>query len=217
MTHQIEWQESAVFPSVVYTLECPEFLNSVAKVCAEALKESEALHPKLDEIYPVRMSKDLSNDHRLAEFTEYVGVAAWNILSSQGYDVANAGISVLEFWCQEHHKHSLMEQHVHGRNAQLVGFYFLETPENCSKLVVHDPRVAKMQIDLPQVSMLQVSTSSSIINYDPAPGRLIITNAWLPHSFSRHAAEQPIKFIHFNLGVQYQQPQTSQTLNVEIV
>lgn len=206
MTQQIKWQESAVFPAVVYTLDCPEFLGSTTEVCIEALKEAETSQPKLNEIYPVRMSKDLSTDSRLTTFTEFVGVTAWNILSSQGYDVTNAGINFLEFWCQEHHKHSLMEQHVHGKNAQLVGFYFLETPENCSNLLVHDPRAGKMQIDLPQVQTAQVSVASSIINYEPAPGRLILTNAWLPHSFSRHSSEKPIRFIHFNLGVQYQLP-----------
>ena len=149
--------------------------------------------------------------HACQNFTEFVGATAWNILASQGYDVANAGITFLEFWCQEHHKHSLMEQHVHGRNAQLVGFYFLETPENCSKLLVHDPRAGKLQIDLLQQNTEAVTTASEIVNYTPIPGRLVITNAWLPHSFSRHAAEQPISFIHFNLGVQYQQPRTCPT------
>jgi len=26
-------------------------------------------------------------------------------------------------------------------------------------------------------------------------------NAWLPHSFTRHAATKPMRFIHFNIGV----------------
>jgi hypothetical protein len=31
---------------------------------------------------------------------------------------------------------------------------------------------------------------------------VIFANAWLAHSFTRHAADKPIKFVHFNLGVQ---------------
>jgi hypothetical protein len=30
---------------------------------------------------------------------------------------------------------------------------------------------------------------------------MIFTNGWLPHSFSRHENEKPIKFVHFNVGV----------------
>jgi hypothetical protein len=30
---------------------------------------------------------------------------------------------------------------------------------------------------------------------------MIFTNSWLAHSFTRHSAELPIKFVHFNLTV----------------
>jgi hypothetical protein len=44
--------------------------------------------------------------------------------------------------------------------------------------------------------------ASNMINFLPEPGMLLFTNSWLPHSFGRHAADKPIKFVHFNLSIQ---------------
>jgi uncharacterized protein (TIGR02466 family) len=122
-----------------------------------------------------------------------------------------------EFWCQEHYKHSSMEQHVHGYGSQIVGFYFTETPENCSRIVFHDPRPAKVQIDLPESDMTQAMPASKMINFEPKPGMLMFTNAWLAHSFTRHAANKPIQFIHFNLYVQPNQQAPTCAAPAEVI
>jgi hypothetical protein len=110
-------------------------------------------------------------------------------------------------WTQEHHKHSAMDAHVHGFGSQIVGFYFLETPEGGSNVVFHDPRAGKLQIDLPEQDINMATPASKAINFTPKPGMMIFANSWLAHSFTRHAAELPIKFVHFNLTVIHQ-PQT---------
>jgi uncharacterized protein (TIGR02466 family) len=120
-------------------------------------------------------------------------------------------VSFTEMWTQEHHKHSAMDAHVHGFGSQIVGFYFLETPEDCSRVVFHDPRAGKVQIDLPEQNINAATPASKAINFTPKPGMMIFANSWLMHSFTRHAADKPIKFVHFNLTV-IQQPQT-QTCN----
>jgi len=104
-------------------------------------------------------------------------------------------------WTQEHYKHSLMEQHVHKFGCQIVGFYFLETPKNCSKLLVHDPRPAKTVLALDEINTENTTEASDIVNITPEPGLLVFTNGWLPHSFSRHDNSKPIKFVHFNISV----------------
>jgi uncharacterized protein (TIGR02466 family) len=142
----------------------------------------------------------------MAGFTEFVGATAWNILNEQGYAMQDKAVSFTEMWTQEHHKHSSMDAHVHGFGSQIVGFYFLETPEDCSHVVFHDPRSGKVQIDLPEQDMNIATPASKMINFTPKPGMMIFANSWLSHSFTRHAAEQPIKFVHFNLTV-IQQPQ----------
>jgi|LakMenE01Jun11ns_1017448.scaffolds.fasta_scaffold9738873_2 uncharacterized protein (TIGR02466 family) len=203
---QTQLQVAHHFPCPIYIIERPDFLESVTTVSNEAL-EVQRKERDLDEIYPVYMTGNYYGDHRVAGFTEFVGATAWNILNQQGYAMQDKAVQFTEMWTQEHHKHSAMDAHVHGFGSQIVGFYFLETPENCSKVVFHDPRAAKVQIDLPEQDINMATPASKAVNFTPKPGMLIFANSWLMHSFSRHAAEQPIKFVHFNLTV-INQPQT---------
>jgi uncharacterized protein (TIGR02466 family) len=194
------------FPCPIYIIERPDFLEAVNSVSEEAL-EVQHKERDLNEIYPVYMTGNYYGDVRLAKFTEFVGATAWNILNEQGYAMQDKAVSFTEMWTQEHHKHSAMDAHVHGFGSQIVGFYFLETPEDCSRVVFHDPRAAKVQIDLPEQDMTIATPASKMINFEPKPGMMIFANSWLAHSFTRHAADKPIKFVHFNLTVQ-QAPQT---------
>ena len=188
------------FPCPIYIIERPDFFETINVVSEEALKVQRKEH-NLDEIYPVYMTGNYFGDSRIAGFSEFVGATAWNILNEQGYAMQDKAVSFTEMWTQEHHKHSSMEAHVHGFGSQIVGFYFLETPENCSHVVFHDPRSGKVQIDLPEQDLNKATPASKAINFTPKPGMMIFTNSWLSHSFTRHAAEQPIKFVHFNLTV----------------
>jgi uncharacterized protein (TIGR02466 family) len=190
------------FPSSVYLVQKPEFLEVVNEVSEEAL--SKITHD-VHEIYPMHNTDNYVGDPRLEGFCTYLWQSGWDILQSQGYDMTNVSVMVDAVWTQEHHKHSLMEQHVHGFGTQLVGFYFLETPENCSRAMFHDPRGGKVQINLPEADMSVATPASNIINFLPEPGMMLISNAWLPHSFGRHGSDQPIKFVHFNLSVRYNQ------------
>lgn len=209
----------AYFPALVYTIEKPEFLESVLAACNEALKEIRTAKPKLDPIYPVRMTGNLWDDPRMVEFNQYVASTAWNILDSQGYNMSLLNTTFQELWCQEHHKHSSMDQHAHHNGAQIIGFYFLESPEGSTRPVIHDPRLAKVQINLPEKDMAQATSASNMINFEPKPGLLFFAPAWLQHSFTKHAANKPAKFIHFNIGVipaPASQPVCENT-NVEII
>ena len=94
-----------------------------------------------------------------------------------------------------------MEQHVHGIGSQIVGFYFTKAPENCSRVVFHDPVAGRVMTGLPEKNISDVTQASRMVNFKPEPGMLMFTNAWLPHSFTRHGNDEPIQFIHFNLGV----------------
>ena len=193
------------FPCPIYLIERPDFLEVVNTVSEEALETAKKTQ-SLNEIYPVHMSGNYVGDSRMAGFSEFVGATAWNILNEQGYAMQDKAVQFTEMWTQEHHKHSAMDAHVHGFGSQIVGFYFLETPEGGSNVVFHDPRSGKVQIDLPEQDMNNATPASKMINFTPKPGMMIFANSWLMHSFTRHAAERPIKFVHFNLTV-IQQPQ----------
>jgi uncharacterized protein (TIGR02466 family) len=187
------------FPTIIYQSEKLDFFEAVSKVSEDALIE--VRKQKLNEIYPVHMTGNLFDKPEILPFQYYVGGTAMNLLNEQGYNLEGFEVYFSEMFCQEHYKHSAMEQHVHGGGSQMVGFYFLETPENCSKVVFHDPRAAKAMISWNEKNMGQATFASNAINFTPKPGLLMFTNAWLPHSFSRHEADEPIKFIHFNIGL----------------
>jgi uncharacterized protein (TIGR02466 family) len=191
------------FPCPIYIIERPDFLEVVNTVSEEALDVAKKAQT-LNEIYPVHMTGSYFGDPRMAGFSEFVGATAWNILNEQGYAMSDKAVSFTEMWTQEHHKHSAMDAHVHGFGSQIVGFYFLETPEDCSRVVFHDPRAAKVQIDLPEQDMSAATPASKAINFTPKPGMMIFANSWLSLSFTRHAADLPSKFVHFNLTVIHQ-------------
>ena len=204
------------FPCPIYLIERPDFLEVVNTVSEEALETAKKTQ-QLNEIYPVHMTGNYFGDPRMAGFSEFVGATAWNILNEQGFAMQDKVVQFTEMWTQEHHKHSAMDAHVHGFGSQIVGFYFLETPEDCSRVVFHDPRAAKVQIDLPEQDMNMATPASKMINFQPKPGLMIFANSWLMHSFTRHAADKPIKFVHFNLTVQMAQPAACPMPAAEIV
>jgi uncharacterized protein (TIGR02466 family) len=209
-----ELQNLFYFPSSVSVLKKPKFLDVISDVANERLEEDRKLRPELDDVYPVRMTSNFFDDVRIAEFSQFIGQAAWDILTSQGYATDNMGVVFTEMWVQEHHKHSLMEQHVHGAGSQIIGFYFLNAPENCSKVLFHDPRPGKVQTNLPEKNPSQASFGSNVINFTPEPGLLMFANSWLPHSFGRHASDEPLLFVHFNLGVQFMQTLNLPNMNL---
>ena len=197
---QTQLQVAHHFPCPIYLIERSDFLEVVNTVSEEALAEAKKAQ-SLNEIYPLYMTGSYFGDPRMAGFTEFVGATAWNILNEQGYAMQDKAVQFTEMWTQEHYKHSAMDAHVHGFGSQIIGFYFLETPEDGSRVVFHDPRAAKVQIDLPEQDMNMATPASKMINFTPKPGMMIFANSWLMHSFSRHAADTPIKFVHFNLTV----------------
>lgn len=190
----------SLFTTPVYTIQKPEYLKGVRDACEEHL---DARHKETDlnEIYPVYMTGNMYNDPRCAELAAFIAQAAWEILNDQGYAMKNINTYFTEFWCQEHFKHSLMEQHVHGNGSQLVGFYFVDSPEDSSMVQFHDPKAGKVQTNLPEADMTRVTHASNSVFFHPVPGTIMFAPAWLAHSFTRHGSDKPMRFIHFNINV----------------
>jgi len=193
------------FTTPVYKISKPEYLEEVKKVVYSAVEEIKKV-TEFDPIYPLYQTDNLTEEPSIKDFVDFVGATGWNILQSQGHNMQDLTVFFQEFWGQQHHKHSAHEEHVHGYGCQLVGFYFLDVPAKSSKLVIHDPRPAKKLVNLPEVDMRQITIASSAINFTPEPGELYFLPSWIPHSFTRHADEEPLNFIHFTLGVSYIKP-----------
>ena len=189
-----------LFPTMVYRIEKPEFLEAVKTVCMEQLEKVKA-EKKLNDVYPVHMTGNINFDPRVLDFANFVAQVGWDILADQGYNVKDLGTYFTEMWCQEHYKHSLMEQHVHGAGSQIVGFYFLDCPKDCSRVLFHDPKAGKVQGGVYEENVNTHTPASNIVNFVPKEGSLILTNAWLPHSFTRHMSKKPMRFVHFNISL----------------
>lgn len=202
------------FPTVVYHVKKPVFFERVRNVAMAAL--SDITHG-VNEIYPVKMTGDISQDPSIQDFCEYVAKTAINVLGEQGYDVNGKAAFFESMWCQEHHKHSMMEQHVHPGDVQIVGFYFLDSPEGCSVATFHDPRAGKVQGGRPEANMSEITYASNAFHFKPEPGMLLLTNAWLAHSFTRQQSDRPFRFVHFNVCLTDVAPQVCCKAADEIV
>lgn len=205
------------FPTFIYVIKLPKFLDVAKIVASEAIAEKKKEIKKLNDIYPLVMTENLNHDPRMLDMANCIAQSAWNILDNQGYAMQNLSTYFTEFWCQEHHKHSGMDQHVHGHGSQIVGFYFIDVPKGSSRVLFHDPKFGKNQINLPEKDRSQMTAASDMINFEPEPGMCIFANAWLPHSFTRHAASKPMRFIHFNVSVRENAVAASCTAPAEII
>jgi uncharacterized protein (TIGR02466 family) len=188
-----------LFPTNIYSIKKLNFLELVDDISSEYLSKKEKT---VNEIKTgTFQSNNFFNDNRLSEFISYVADTAWNILNLQGYDMSRMATTYTEMWAQECYKKSQMPQHVHGYNSQISGFYFLECPKDCARILVHDARPGKVQINLPQKDEASFSEGSTMFNFVPEEGQLVFFNSWLPHSFTQHDSDYPLKLVHFNLNV----------------
>jgi hypothetical protein len=150
------------------------------------------------------MTSQYFNDERIKDFASPVLQTSWDILQSQGYAMQGKSTFFLEMWSQEYYKSASMDHHVHNNNnnhAQITAFYFLNVPKDSSKLVFHDPRAAKVITNLSEQDVNNATPSSIMVNFEPKAGMLILTNNYLPHSFSRHKSDESLKFVHMTIGV----------------
>jgi hypothetical protein len=191
-------EEINYFATTIYAVEKTEFLDPIRAVSDKYLSDSKIINGKNMTV----MTHDFSNEPQALGFAQYVSQTAWNILASQGYAMNDGVTYFTEMWTQEHNFQSSMDQHFHGNGAQISAFYFLEVPDNACKLLVYDPRAAKVIINLPQADADKMTPASPFGVFTPKEGVIIFTPAWLPHSFSRNMnSEKPMKFVHMNISV----------------
>jgi hypothetical protein len=194
-------QKYAYFVTPIYQISKPEFLPAVRDLSTKLLKDHEKEFPDLNPVYPLRQSTSMLGHDSIKDFIDFVGGTAWNAMQSEGYAMDQFSVVFQEMWVQEHHMHSGHDEHVHAYGSQLVGFYFLDAPENSGRLCLHDPRPAKKQINLPETNINMVSDASFTINFEPKAGDLYFAPSWVPHSISRHGGATPLRLVHITLSV----------------
>ena len=189
------------FSSPIFKISMPKYIDIVREVGEEVMQMT-IEDVVVNELYPTNHSIPFQGHPKISEFAKKVIQLAWDTLKIQGYDMDKFNTFYESMWLQEHHKMSGMDQHIHNNGVQLVGFYFLDVPENSSHLIFHDPRPGKVQINLPEANVENVTFATQMINFAPKKGDLFFTPSWLPHSFSRHGNDEMLKFVHINITVE---------------
>ena len=197
-----------VFPTLIYSIEKPEFVHPVRTVALDMLKGA----TPANDLHPVRMSGPMEGDPRLQEFAAFTAITAGDILTDQGYATSGLGAFFGGMWAQEHHRSSGMDQHTHP-DSLMVGFYFLDVPEDSSAITFFDPRPGKVATPVLEAKSANITDASNAFHMPASEGLLVLTNAWLPHAFTRHAGKTPLRFVHFNIGLTEHLPQH----NVEVI
>jgi len=211
-------EEFHYFTSPVYAVKKPEFLDVLRAVSAKYLAKSKARKKTTKPI--TVMTGNFATDPAVAAFAQYVSQSSWNILNAQGYAADDVVTYFKEMWCQEHNFMSHLDPHFHGEGAQMAAFYFLDVPIKSAKLLIHDPRDAKIMASLPEKNPKVVSPAAHKVVLTPQEGTLVIFNSWMTHSISRHLnREKSMRFIHMNLGVApaVKQRKTVKEPSVEII
>jgi len=194
------------FCTPVYHVNVPQFLPKLREIAEVRLEQHRQEVPELHPVFPIRQTNTLLDEPELKDFFDFVGYNCFQSLVEEGYHMQELAVIFQEAWLQEHHKHSGHDEHVHGYGSQLVGFYFLNTPEDSGRLVFHDPRPAKRQINLPEADHQMASDASTAINFNPKEGDLFFAPSWVPHSISRHVGDEPLRMVHMTLSVNRAEP-----------
>lgn len=185
------------FSSSIYAIKKMEFLDQIRDVSKKFINKC-----KCGDNPMTVMTSDFSGDPDAKDFAQYVSQTAWNILQSQGYNMEKSVTFFTEMWTQEHNYQSSMDSHMHGYGVQMSAFYFLDVPENSSVVIFHDPRPAKVIINLPELDDGKITTASNSISFVPVEGTIMFVPPYVAHQFTRNLnTKKPMRFVHMNLGV----------------
>jgi uncharacterized protein (TIGR02466 family) len=203
------------FSSGIYTSQHPEFLNEV-KVISKKFIDIRKKESVIDKRHPIISSSNLINEEKLKPISNQILKMASSVLMMQGYDINLYETVLFELWSQEHQQYSGQEEHIHP-HYQISGFYFINVPENpedCPRIVFHDPRAVKVYSGLSEANPLNGTYASSMINYVPEPGQMMMTNSWLSHSLTKNPSKTSFTFLHFNVGIALRPPKSVEKVEV---
>ena len=200
------------FGTPIYFVELPELINSLNKasdkLILDAKKSSKELIKNRDKQFKKKLgdfainhySTSLINLLQFKNLQEYIEKRSFEILDHMGYDLTRYSLNWTDFCVQEfaekgggHH-----EKHI-NYDSHISGFYFLKCSNKTSFPVFYDPRYAKLMTQLPLKNLNEINFGSSIINFKPKPGSLVLFPSFLEHQYSIDYGIEPFRFINFNL------------------
>ena len=188
------------FSTCIHRNKNESFISDLNVVHNDYVKRIENNHG-VSGLYPMILSEAYSEDERVQHFKKFVEEMALQAFTAQGYDDTVFDTVVTEMFSQEHRYSSNMEPHFH--NTFFSGFYFLEVPDEDIRALFYDPKDVKVFMSAKEKNPNMLTPATSLINYNPEPGLLMLTNSWLRHSFTRNPSKLPFKFVHLGIGVVY--------------
>ena len=205
----------SLFDTLIYQAEIPEYLSNkdFMDVCNEhtdkAIKNTQQKIEERQKKFNTNIKDHgmsyhseakLYEDDRFHNFELLIRNTGRNILTDQGFDLSNYTLDYTEMWIQKFafEGGGHQDTHVHWDN-HISGFYFVDCSDRTSKPIFHDPRPARMMLNLPikNHSKLCPAMERQIIKVKR--GTLLMFNSWLPHQFSVDDGLDPFRFIHFNI------------------
>ena len=205
----------SLFDTILYKAELPEYLDNkdFINVCDEHTDQAISNTKKLidernkkfktdvkDHGMSYQSGAEMYKDERFSNFELLIRNTARNILENQGFDLFDYSIDYTEMWIQKfaYEGGGHQDTHVHWDN-HISGFYFVECSDRTSRPIFHDPRPARMMLNLPIKDHSKLCPAMERQIVPVKSGTMLLFNSWLPHSFSVDNGIDPFRFIHFNL------------------
>ena len=209
----VDFKSACYFQTPLWVAEAPMFLKNAIKVTDKYVKKGEKLlRDKLKnepqwkkDIGTFGLSKhseSFSNDPKVKDLVQFIGQRSYEFLDWSGFNLQNHSLHFTEFWVQEFSEKGGGHHSTHAHwNQHVSGFYFLQCSEKTSFPIFHDPRPGAIMTKLPLKEENKISMGTSMVNYKPKPGTMIIFPGYVPHEYAVDAGIEPFRFVHWNAKV----------------
>jgi uncharacterized protein (TIGR02466 family) len=189
------------FKTPIFVEMKEEFLKSSIKNTEKYIKEAYKNIKEKNKTFGLTYhSVNLFNDNNFRDLKNYIHQKSFDFLEIQGFKTEKYTLVFTEMWVQEfsrkgggHHS-----AHTH-QNNHVSGFYFLKCSDNTSYPIFHDPRSGAKMTKLDEKNIFDITSASSLINFRPKPGTLVIFPSYLTHEYAVDDGSEPFRFIHFNI------------------
>tara|TARA_Y100000592_G_C5412848_1_gene289027 strand:- start:285 stop:1022 length:738 start_codon:yes stop_codon:yes gene_type:complete len=211
--NHVDFKSAFYFQTPLWIAEAPMFLKNTIKVTDKYIKKADKLlkdklknEPKwrkdMGTFGLSKHSESFSADPKVRDLVQFIGQRSYEFLDWSGFNLQNHSLHFTEFWVQEFSEKGGGHHSTHAHwNQHVSGFYFLKCSEKTSFPIFHDPRPGAIMTKLPLKDEKQISMGSSMVNYRPKPGTMIIFPGYVPHEYSVDPGLEPFRFIHWNIKV----------------
>jgi uncharacterized protein (TIGR02466 family) len=182
------------FSTEIFPEGKPEWVYPLMEITNPIIKNLKENNKNLFVYHSETITKELPKF-----FIDYIAKKSFSFWEKQGYDLDKFNFVLRDCWVQEfnelgqgHH-----EGHIHWNN-HVSGFYFLKCSDKSSYPIFHDPRPAKIMMQLPEKNKDLITSASGSFFIKPEPGLFVFFPAFLEHQFTLVEKPEPFRFIHFN-------------------